>query len=318
MIWAYMIYLGNNMWNDPDSLTRFNKNDPRYYTEMYTSRDAWRKITDYLAETGFNTLVIDLGEGLQYESHPEISCKGAWSKQEMAAEIARLKTKGITCVPKINFATTHDAWMGKYARMVSTPEYYQVVGDLIDEVCELFKPPLIHLGFDEESRREIHMQNEYGYSCYRLGELYKKDLNFCIDRAEKHGVRPWLWAGLSCFHMQDFLASTPKEAVISTYNYGEIRNMFLLPDYTQQHMQAFKVLSDNGYDQIPTCSTCYDYYSVDDTFWYTLENVDRKRLLGMFTTPWYRTGDEDIYTHFADAKLFAAARNKYFPEEAVK
>ncbi len=310
-----MIYLGANMWHGPDSLVRFNKNDPRYYTELYTSRDAWRKITDYAAETGINTLLIDIGEGLQFESHPEIACKGAWTKQEMKAEIERLKKLGITCIPKLNFASTHDEWMGDYSRMLGTPTYDKVVKDLIDETCELFQPPLFHFGYDEESRREIHMQNSFGYSAYRFGDVYWNAFNDCVKHITANGVRPWAWGGLVHFHADEFFKYMSKDIVVSTYNYGQIMNLEGSPDYKLQQLAAPSLLEKYGYDQIPTCSTCYDYTSVDDSLCVWKKEISSKHMLGILTAPWYRTGDEDIYTHFAEAKIFLAARKKYFPEE---
>ncbi len=57
-------------------------------------------------------------------------------------------------MPKLNFSTCHDAWLGKYARTVSTPIYYQVCNDLIAEVCDLFDGPrLFHLGMGRKDRR---------------------------------------------------------------------------------------------------------------------------------------------------------------------
>jgi len=319
MIWAFMIYLGADMWNEADSLRRFNKNDPKFYDTLYTSRDAWRKVTDYAVEAGFNTLLVDIGEGLRFDSHPEIAAKGAWTKEEMKAEIDRLNAKGMTVIPKLNFASIHDAWLGKYSHMLSTPIYYKVVKDLIEEAIELFQPPLFHLGFDEESRREKHMQNTYGYSSLRYGELYDYDLNYCVKCVTDKGVRPWLWGGLVHFHKDDFLKATTREAVISTYNYGLNRNIpASAPDYIHDVQNAASVLEKYGYDQIPTTSTCYEYYSIDDSIDNWRRIVSKKHLLGYLTAPWCRTGDDDVYSLMAEAKIFKAARNKYYPEEAVK
>lgn len=102
---------------------------------MTTENDAWDKITEQLPKYGINTLIVDLADGLQYESHPEIAIDGAWTKYKMKEQIDRLNKVGIEVVPKMNFATIHDVWLGKYSRMVSTSIYYKEVEDLIDRAC---------------------------------------------------------------------------------------------------------------------------------------------------------------------------------------
>ena len=67
-----------------------------------------------------------------------------------------LRALGIEPLPKLNFSTCHDAWLGPYSRMVSTPAYYDVCRDLIDEVAELFGGPrFFHLGMDEETAQHV-------------------------------------------------------------------------------------------------------------------------------------------------------------------
>ena len=70
-------------------------------------------------------------------------------------ELARLRKLGLEPIPKLNFSTTHDLWLGPYSRQVSATIYYKVCEDLIDEVTGLFdKPRLFHLGYDEETAQQ--------------------------------------------------------------------------------------------------------------------------------------------------------------------
>ena len=95
-IWAFMVHLGCNCWADhkvdrwcnsagiqaeahsPDDHLRFDD-------------DEWRFITSRVAAMNGNMILLDLAEGIKYESHPELSAKGAWSKERLAKEKARLK-----------------------------------------------------------------------------------------------------------------------------------------------------------------------------------------------------------------------------------
>ena len=117
-MWAYFGQFGHAMWRRRDDSLAFDFS-------------LWKEMTEKMAAGRLNVLVIDLGEALVYPSHPELRVKGSWEPERMREEIARLKRLGIMAVPKLNFSTCHDAWLGEYGRMVSTPEYYGVCADLI-------------------------------------------------------------------------------------------------------------------------------------------------------------------------------------------
>ncbi len=318
MLWVYMIYLGTNMWSEKDSLVRFNKNDAYFHDEMYTDKATWKAVTDFAVKAGFNALLVDIGEGLQLDSHPELAAKGAWTKQEMKAEIDRLNKMGMTVIPKLNFASTHDAWFKTFGHKLNTAEYFKAQREIIHEVIELFRPPIIHLGLDEESHRENRMQNRYGYSSYRYGEEYALNLNHCVKCAVEKGVRPWLWAGLATYSWDEFASYSPHDAIYGACNYEQKRNVPKSEIYYQMLFDTAKNLDKLGYDQIPAVSTCYDYYSVDDSLEFFKEVISPKHRLGIVSAPWCRTGKDDLYSLMADAKIFAYARKKYFPETFPK
>jgi len=314
MLWVYMIYLGTNMWNEGDSLTRFNKNDAFFHKEMFTDRKTWRAATDFAIKAGFNAFLVDIGEGLQLEAHPELAASGAWTKEEMKAELDRLKASGATVIPKLNLSATHDAWLNTLGHKLNTPEYFKAVREIIDEVIELFQPPIIHLGFDEESHRERNMQNKYGYSSYRYGEEYALALNYFVKCALDKGVRPWLWAGLATYSWDEFAHYSPHDAIYGTCNYEQMRNTPKSEIYYQMLYDSARKLEKLGYDQLPAVSTCYDYYSVDDTMEFWKSVISPKHFIGVASAPWCRTGKDDLYSLMAEAKVFAYARKKYYPE----
>ena len=96
---------------------------------------------------------VGVGEFLKYPSHPELAVKGSWSAEHLAAEVQRLNGMGFEVVPKLNFSCCHRTWLGEYARMISTPEYYKVCADVIRDTLEVFKGTrFLHIGMDEEHR----------------------------------------------------------------------------------------------------------------------------------------------------------------------
>ena len=148
MMWAFFLKLSTNMWGDEGGTWKYSP----FFPELITDDAVWREVVDFLPTQGINTVLIDVGDGIQYESHPEISIPGAWSKDKLKKELAHMREIGLTPIPKLNFSTGHDTWLKEYSRMVSTSIYYQVCEDLIKEVAEVFDyPEYFHLGMDEEN-----------------------------------------------------------------------------------------------------------------------------------------------------------------------
>ena len=165
-MWAYMIHLGKNMWGDPGSDSKYSV----YSDKVITEDDVWKETIDFLPTQGFNTVLIDVADAIEYESHPEISIKGAWSKDKLKKELDRMRSLGLTPLPKLNFSAGHDAWLKEYSRMVSTSIYYKVCEDLIKEVAELFDyPEYFHVGLDEEDAvGQVHWSYNLVESLLRL------------------------------------------------------------------------------------------------------------------------------------------------------
>lgn len=132
-MWAILVHLSMSMWREK-------------YEELEFDDEMWDYIVEESVKSGVNTIVLDIGDGLVFGSHHEIACKGAWARNGLHKELTRCKEKGITLIPKLNFATPHDIWLGEYHRKISTPEYYRVCNDLIKEVYEIFDhPEYIHI-----------------------------------------------------------------------------------------------------------------------------------------------------------------------------
>jgi hypothetical protein len=90
---------------------------------------------------------------------------------------------GLEPIPKLNFSTCHDYWLGPYARMVSTPKYYEVCQNLIAEVIDLFdKPRYFHLGMDEEEQKH---QRWFEHVVLRQYGLWWREFEFFVKQVEK-------------------------------------------------------------------------------------------------------------------------------------
>ena len=157
LIWGCLLHLSFNMWEEYISPHRPFRG---YRPYLRMDEALWNDAISAMAKAKVNTVVIDLGDAVAYESHPEIAVKGAWTPHRLKSELSKIRTMGIQPIPKLNFSAGHDTWMKEYSRMVSTDTYYRVCADLIREVSALFDtPPLFHLGMDEETaEHQSHYQ----------------------------------------------------------------------------------------------------------------------------------------------------------------
>ena len=308
-MWAYFIHLSDNMWMD----TWIDKSIAPFYEELSVDENVWRKVLEFLPSQGFNTVLIDVGDAMQYERHPEISVKGAWSKDKLRKELNYIRSLGMTPIPKLNFSACHDAWLKEYSRMLSTPIYYQVCKDLIEEVVEVFdNPEYFHLGMDEEIS---DYQRAMKFSCVRNGELWWHDVYYLFDVCEKLGTRPWVWSDYCWRNRELFLEKMPKSALLSNYWYNRMKKN---PDgtYKEVAVETYRILEQNGYDQVPTCSSIEgDYFSAERTMELGKEIIAPERLVGYMTAPWHCTRTRDYYYLLHDAYQFGIGKKLLYPEE---
>ncbi len=279
--------------------------------ENETDVNTWDKLVDFIAEHQYNMLVIDVGDALLYESHPEISAPDAWSKDFLKQKLAEIRAKGIEPIPKLNFSTGHCVWLKEYRNMISTPTYYKVCADLIAEVCEVFGyPRLFHLGLDEEDAAHQRYQKSV---IIRQGEHWWHDAFFLFKECEKHGARPWVWSDYYWHHPELFAKNMPKSVLQSNWFYDD----FSTKDEKQRvRAQAYLGLEQLGYDQVPTPSTWTLPTGVNQfqTLEFCREHIDPSRLKGFLTVSWTFTHPEWELMLKNDAYMLYLARKRFYPE----
>ena len=283
------LQFGNNMWSDVPvkdwALTK--KEDLAEVSSLDVLRfdeEVWRRLTDRMVQKGFNAVVMDLGEGCIYPSHPELAVKGSWSAERLQKELARLRGIGIEPIPKLNFSTCHDTWLKEYGRMVSTPEYYRVCADVIRDVCEIFdKPRLLHLGYDEEN---FGNQRKYAYAVVRQGELWWHDFLFFVKTVEKLGMRPWIWSDKIWHGKDEFLSRMPKSVMQSNWYYRQWFDFESIPKERRVHLESFLTLEKAGFDQIPCGSNWACDENIAGLVRFCRKNIAPARLKGFLMTTW--------------------------------
>jgi hypothetical protein len=247
-----------------------------------------------MSDVGMNMMVIDLGEAVKYKSHPELAAEGAWSHGRMREELNKLRDLGIEPIPKLNFSAGHDAWLKEYNRMLSTKKYYEVCGDLINEVCDLFDGPrFFHMGYDEEG---AYNQRRNSMVIVRQHELWWHDFNWFVETIEKNKVRPWMWSDYAWNHPEEFWAKMPKSVLQSNWYYNtefaRYPNGFEDSEVgkkVEAYISTYVRLEEHGFDQVPTGSNWNRRNNFGETVKFCKQHISPERLKGFMQTPWTPT-----------------------------
>ena len=313
MIFAFFMGISNHMWDDENTPARGWYLDKGYKENNDIDVEVWDKTVDFLAERGYNMILVDVGDGIRYESHPEISAPDAWDKDFLQKKLAEARALGLEVVPKLNFSCCHHTWLKQYRRMVSTPEYYRVVADLIREIGEVFGPtPYFHLGMDEENepnqryRELVHIRHD---------ELWWHDLFYYFGEVEKLGLTPWVWADACWDKGEGYLTRMPKSVLQSNWYYERF-NTYSPTSRQGRAIATYEELSAHGFRQVPCCS-CWDQAgstNVMQTLAFCRDRVDPASIAGYMVAPWKRVSPMMEYPLKNDAHVLYEARKKYYPE----
>lgn len=294
---AVFLPWGRNMWGEalPKGVKSLKKgrlcNDRVKFDEA-----KWRQLVDHLILRKMNTVVIDVGEFPIYPSHPELAVKGSRSPDWVLKEVRRLKKLGLEVIPKLNFSTAHDAWLGDYGRMVTTEPYYKACGDIIRDTAEMFDHPrFLHIGYDEE-----RVSHQKGFACIRTDEVWWHDFLWFVKTVEKAGMRPWMWSDYG-WHNEDFVSRCPKSVVHNNWYYDEWIEGFDLNAMkpkapSRPLLELFVKLEKAGFDQVPCGS---DWMSskrskanasndacMAGLVKFCRKNIAPERLKGFLMAPW--------------------------------
>ena len=294
---AMLLHPGRNMWGDWKLPEEPAQEGHKYVPDhIRFDETIWREVTQKMHDRGLNMVVMDLGEFMEFPSHPELAVKGSWKPERMKAELERLRGLGLEPIPKLNFSATHDQWLKVYHRMVSTPQYRQVMKDVIRDTAEIFGTPrFFHLGWDEE--RDIYNYG-IGHFSMRSGDLWWHDFLLSVKCVEDCGCRPWVWSDYG-WHHKDYYTRCPKSVVQSNWYYDEELGQYSLDPKVNKHahrLVQFTDLDKAGFDQIP-CGTNWTGAGkrgktkfgddiIGGVVKYCRKTISSEHLLGFLMAPW--------------------------------
>ena len=316
---SVLLHWGLNMWGDslPPDIKGPLAHGRLCNDKVKFSDKAWNLLVDDMVAKKMNMVIIDLGEFPVYPSHPELALPGSRSPDWVRGEVRRLKSLGLEPIPKLNFSTGHDSWLGEYSRMISTRTYYQVCRDIIKDAAEMFDHPrFLHIGYDEE---KVNFQ--HGFQCVRVDELWWHDFLFFVKTVEDAGMRPWMWSDYGWDHA-DFVEKCPRSVLQSNWYYDSMLKGFDLGKIEPGHrahkiLTLCKTLDKAGFDQVPCGSNWKSKSykangpavnnSIAGLVKFCRENISAEHLKGFMMAPWADCTDGSNKTNLEGIDLFAKA-----------
>lgn len=269
---ALLGHIGYNMWCDkPRTDIHYG-----YSTRLRFEPDVYKRLVLRAAKAGFNMIILDLGDGIAWKSHPEIAVENPLKLEELDDLLKFTLDAGIEPIPKLNFSTVHDIWLGPYERMVGTERYHQVCAELISEAIELFHGPrFFHIGMDEETLPH-HMGLKLEYVVLRLGSEWVRAVERFNGDVRRYGSQAWIWGDCFWKGRGETPPQVPRDIIISDWQYGNE------PDYP-----SMRLIEELGYKQVPAGSNWSRKDNLPHLAAFALKNLKPEGLLGIMQTVWH-------------------------------
>ena len=298
-IWAMHLRLGSVY--EPVNPT---DTDGRYLGD--STRVDWERADGRvrrMAAAGMNTLLLELGEAMEFSSLPKAHLRGQVKAAEINEHVRAWRKLGIETVPVVEFSAVHSEWMGEYSRMPATPPYREKCADVLREAYDVLeKPKYVHVGMADETGSYAHRH----LALFRRKEVLWHDLKLFSDTLTKLGARPWMWGDVVWADQEGFKGNLPKEYLVSYRWMVNVVAGGKIPEEEAKWIETFDALESAGYDQVPTCSTSAWYQrgvarSVETVLnpphvaQYVRTHVSAERLKGLCCFAYYlpdETGDK--------------------------
>ncbi len=247
-----------------------------YSTKLRFSFEVYKRLVLRASEAGFNMIILDLGDGIAWKSHPEVTVENPISLDELQELLKFTRDAGLEPIPKLNFSTVHDIWLGEYERMVGTRAYHKLCSDLIDEAVELFHGPrFFHIGMDEETLPH-HLSINLEYVVLRIGSLWVEAVERFNEDVRRNGAQAWIWGDCFWKGREETPPAVPNDIIISDWQYGNA------PDYP-----SMRLIEELGYRQVPAGSNWTRKDNLSHLAEFTSKNLKPEGLLGLMQTVWH-------------------------------
>lgn len=271
-------------------------------------------IVEELAPRGMNVLILEVGYGYEYQSHPELRDENALSREDIRSLVEVCRRHHIRVIPLFN-CLGHQSWaentfplLTQYPEFDETPEIplhnpdiycrswcplhpdvNRVIFALMDELIDAFDADAFHVGMDEV----FLIASDQCSRCRGKdpAELFAKAVNDYHDYLVKErGLTMLLWGDrlldAHAMRYSEWEASTngtapaidliPRDIIVCDWHYG-LGEKYPSVDFFQE--KGFRVLPTSWKDEKAAVALLQ----------YSFQN-ESDLMLGHLCTTWYNAG----------------------------
>jgi hypothetical protein len=190
-------------------------------------------LVDDMARAGLNTLILDVEDAVTYRTHPELQRAYTAPMADYRRIVAEARSRGLTVIPKLNFAKgvdMHNGWMSPYNEMPDTNRrYFEHALQIVDELIEGLDLRYFHIGMDEDCRSTA---------------LYLQVIRKLHRALAKRRLRTVMWADIG--HSWTPIRNAKTRAVLPDLP----RDIVMMPwTYDQRSQRRWvRMLADMGFE----------------------------------------------------------------------
>lgn len=206
------------------------------------SVDDAKHMADLAKKYGFNTLIFELGDAVQFSNFPGKFFENSLTKDELLMFVQYARELGLNVIPEINLLTHQEKFFGKSRPDLMfnlqtydprKPEVYGIVYAYLDEVIALLHPAAILIGHDEvaghneASKKKFLAEDEVMLPA----ELFLQDVNLLHTFLTKNGIETMMWGDM-LVSPDEFPSINSRDLNGEAQGYGRVLRRALPKDVT--------------------------------------------------------------------------------------
>ena len=210
-----------------------------------------RRLIRIARDNQFNTLIVQLADGVDLASMGDLPRGDAWSPAEFRAIVEYARQNGLEFIPELKLLTHQGKLLKRQHRELMYNEHtydprkeatYDFVLPIVDEVLELARPAALHIGHDEvigigPNEGELPPGEEP-----LPARLFLEDVERLHAHLSERGVETWMWGdmlvssdefpGMLARHLHgvpeytDLRGKLPRDIVVNDWHYADDQDSF--------------------------------------------------------------------------------------------
>jgi len=285
-------------------------------------------MVDLAKKAGFNTVVVQLADGVKLDHAPWTYLSSAWRKEEFVTWVQGAQNQGMEVVPELKLLTHQEKFFQNnhpelmFNRSTYDPRIdktFEFVFAFLDEIIEIIGPKAIHIGHDEVAGHNKHSKNKWLRINEKIlpADYFLQHVVKIHDYLKQKGIETWLWGDMlispnefptmQAQHLHGSISGygkplrdkIPKDIVICDWHYFGKQSDF--PSLNIMQKEGFRVLGSTWKNE-KTIRNFSQYAAQHNTY-------------GMMATTWFHVQRKEWDVVKRIIKVSGETFSKDFPDE---